>query len=221
MEAKTIKVEADDIEEILLKIEKSFKIKFHTEELKNAKTFGDFNTIILSKINMENIDDCTSQQAFYKLKTAILTGKKIAIQPDTQLADIFPRTTRKQDIKALEAQLEMKLDILTPKTLIIRLLTLLVIISIIGLFIRPNLGVTGIIFSIISFELAYKLGIEFPINSVGELSNKMVKTHYNQSRRNPLTANLGEINTQIAAIFEERLGLDTNELSSNTTFDFY
>jgi acyl carrier protein len=221
MASKTIKVESEDIEEILLKIEKSFNIKFTTEGLKNAKTFGDFNTIILSKINVENKNDCTSQQAFYKLRTAILTEKKIDIKPDTQLADIFPRATRKQDIKTLEARLEMKLDILTPKTLIIRLLTLLVIISIIGLFIRPNLGVAGIIFSIISFELAYKLGIEFPINSVGELSNRMVKMHYSQSRRNPLTANSEEIKAQIATIFEESLGLDKNELLSDTIFDFY
>jgi acyl carrier protein/uncharacterized membrane protein len=220
MAAKTIKVEADDIEAALIKIEQSFNIKFEKDAFKNAKTFGDFNALILSKINVENTDDCTAQQAFYKLRTAILTEKKIDIKPDTQLADIFPRATRKQDIKTLEARLEMKLDILTPKTLIIRLLTLLVIISIIGLFIRPNLGITGIIFSIISFELAYKLGIEFPINSVGELSNKMVKTHYKQSRRNPLTVNLEEIKTQIATIFEESLGLDKNELSSSTTFDF-
>jgi acyl carrier protein len=220
MASKTIKVEAEDIEAVLIKIEHSFNIKFEKDEFENAKTFGDFNALILSKINVENTDDCTSQQAFYKLRTAILAEKKIDIKPDTQLADIFPRTTRKHDIKALEAQLDMKLDILTPKTLIIRLLTLLVIVSIIGLFIRPNLGITGIIFSIISFELAYKLGIEFPINSVGELSNRMVKMHYNQSRRNTSTGNLEEITAQIVTIFEESLGLDKNELSSNTTFDF-
>ena len=114
MGAITLKVDAEDIEGILAKIEKSFNIKFEKGEFKKAKTYNDFTSIILSKINVELKGDCTPQQAFYKLRTAILVDNKIDVNSHTQLVDIFPRATRKQQIKVLEERLDIKLDILTP-----------------------------------------------------------------------------------------------------------
>lgn len=222
MEVTTLSIDAEDIEDILVKIERSFDIKFEINEFKDAETFDNFLSIILSKMKLENTNDCTAQQAFYKLRKAILEDNKISIEitPRTELSDIFPRETRKQAIKKLEKKLGIKLDILTPKMLIIRLLILFLIVSFIGLFIQPNLGVAGIVLSIVLFEIAYKLGIEFSLNSVGELVNKMIKTHYNKSRKHPLTANLEEIKGLVSTIFEENLGLNKGELTTDTRFDF-
>jgi uncharacterized membrane protein/acyl carrier protein len=223
MTAKKLNFLSEDVEEILIKIEKSFNSTFDVNEFNNAKTFGDFISIILSKINAENTDDCTSQQAFYLLKKAILEDNKIdtEITPQTELSDIFSKETRKEGIKNLEQRLNFKLDILIPKALIVRLLTLLIVVSIIGLFIRPTLGFIGIVLSIILFELAYRFGVEFQFNTVGDVANKMIKTNYFKSRRHSLAANLEEIKKQIATIFEEHLGLDKGELKAETVFSFH
>jgi hypothetical protein len=221
MATKILEIDSEDLETILIKIEQSFDIKFGINELKNAQTFGDFTSIILSKINGENTTDCTSQQAFYKLRKAVLDVTKIDINPETHLSDIFPEATRKRDIAAIEAQLDIKLDILTPKALIVRLLTLLTIVSVFGLFLRPTLGFVGIVSSIVLFELAYRFGIELQLNSVKELVNKMVKTNYKKSRRHPLTVNFDEIEPQILAIFEDELGLKKGELTADKVLSFH
>jgi acyl carrier protein len=223
MAAKTLEIFADDVVQVLLEIEQSFAVKFDMDAFKDAKTFGDFSTIILSKINAENTDDCTSQQAFYLLKKAILEDNKISteITPQTELSDIFPRETRKEIIKKIEERLGFKLDILTPKSLIVRLLTLLVVVSVIGLFIRPTLGFAGVVLSIVLFELAYKKGIEFQFNTVGDVANKMVKTNYFKSRRNPSSANFEEMETVIKTIFEEELGLNKGEIDADTVFSLH
>jgi acyl carrier protein/uncharacterized membrane protein len=222
MKAKKLNIDPEDVEDVLLKIEQSFDIKFKTEEFKNARTFGDFNAVILSKISGENANDCTSQQAFYKLRTAILmlNNSEIDINPQTSLAAIFPSETRKQSIRNLEEKIDIKLDILMPKLLIVRLLTLFLIVSFITLFIKPTYGFVGIILSIILFEIAYKMGDEFSVYTMGDLANRMAKYNYKKSRRNPLTMNLEEIETQIKTIFETHLGLDKDELSDETVFVF-
>jgi uncharacterized membrane protein len=220
MAIQKLDLEVDDFEDIVIKIEKSLAIKFQADDFQNTHSYGDFIAVVLSKINAKPTTDSTPQQAFYKLRAAILAEKQIEIKTDTPLADIFPRETRRQDIKAIEKRLDFKLDALAPKTLIIRLLILLVVVSLIGLFVRPQLGLIGIVSSIFLFEMAYRFGIEFPIYSVGELVSKMVKDNYNKSRRTPETANLEEIKKVVTTIFEEDLRLDKGALVADTQFIF-
>jgi acyl carrier protein len=67
-------VDSEDLDDVLMKIEKSFHFKFETTELKDVKTFGHLCDIIINKIQGKNIDDCTTQQAFYKLRDAIASS---------------------------------------------------------------------------------------------------------------------------------------------------
>lgn len=53
-----------DVDDLIVKIEKSFAIRFNETDFSSTKTNGDFEMVILSKFNGEGKNDCTSQQAF-------------------------------------------------------------------------------------------------------------------------------------------------------------
>ena len=81
-------IDPEDFGDTLLKLEKSFGIKFADNSMKDAKTFGDICDIIESQINLTDKDDCTTQQAFYKVRKAIgLTQNfdESNIEPQTKL----------------------------------------------------------------------------------------------------------------------------------------
>jgi len=64
-------IDPEDISDTLAKIENSFGIKFGKTELAKTMTFGELCDIICSRIELEHSDDCTTQQAFYKIRQSI------------------------------------------------------------------------------------------------------------------------------------------------------
>ena len=221
MKEEKIRALNEDIEDILDKIEISFQIKFNKNELQNVKTFGELTSIIISKMEVEETNDCTSQQAFYKLRTAFLEDKEIKtpVNLNTQLIEVFPRKNRKNSIKALENRLNMPLNIFRPKYWIESILIFFLFGSIVLMFFNGYAGFIGFLISLLCTKIVYKLGIEFKINTVGELADKMSKENYIQSRRNHFTANKKEVIEKIEAIFIESLGLDWKSVPADTKFD--
>ena len=67
-------IDSEDIEDLLLRVEKSFGIKFAEKELFHVSTFGELCDHITNKMELENSEDCTSQQAFYSRAIASSTG---------------------------------------------------------------------------------------------------------------------------------------------------
>src|SRR5688572_23822887 len=108
--------ESEDIFDIVVKLEKSFAIKFDKDAFLNVKTFGDLSDIIESYIKYGNKEDCTKQQAFYKIRTAISETQLIdknEITLDTKLVDLFPRQNRRRQVKMFQRQLGVNLKFLT------------------------------------------------------------------------------------------------------------
>ena len=108
-------IDPEDIEDLLLEVEASFDIKFTDNELAHVRTFGDIIDHIKSKIKLVNTDDCTTQQAFYKLRRAIFTTLQIdkdRLTPDTLLQELLPRKTRKTGIESIEQALGFKLSLI-------------------------------------------------------------------------------------------------------------
>ena len=131
-------VDSEDLEDVLVKIEKSFDFKFEETELKDVKTFGQLCDIITNKVQGNNIDDCTTQQAFYKLRNAIASiflVDKYNITPNTDLRLLFPKNLRRQKIRDLESNIGFEINILRPKHWISSTLALTIVTSFIGLFI--------------------------------------------------------------------------------------
>ncbi|CAM4364093.1 hypothetical protein [Flavobacterium terrigena] len=212
-------VDSEDIEDAIIKIEKSFNIKFEVNELSQVKTFGELSDAIIDKIQLENIESCTTQQAFYKIRKAISELFYIEnIKPETKLVEIFPRKNRRKDIKKFEKTLGFKTDILNPKTIISITLTLFTIASLIYIFFNWKMGLLGIITSIFGLKIANIFGKEFHLKTIGELSKKITKENYLNSRRDSNSFNKKEIESIIIELFCEYTAIKKHELTRESTF---
>ena len=109
--------ELENLEDCIPSIEAMYKFKFEKGETQNVKNFDEFCNLILSKIDFENVESCTSQQAFYKLRNSLIEEritKKENIKLETKLTAIFPRKNRIELVKRVENNIGFKLNILLP-----------------------------------------------------------------------------------------------------------
>lgn len=214
-------IDPEDIEDLLVKVETSLDIKFVGNELVHITTFGKLCEHIANKIQLDNSDDCTSQQAFYKLRDVIsstLHIDKKMITTNFSLADILPRRSRRSRLRILEEKLGFKLNILRPAHWITATLVILLLISFVGLFFNWLIGLSGILLSISGFRFANKNGNELDLQTVGQIADKMMRENYLKSRRNPNTFNKNEIEKVLVDLFITDLGLDKSKLNRETKF---
>ncbi len=200
----------EDIEDVLIKIERSYDIRFAPNELAYIVTFGQLCDHIISKIDLHDTDDCTSQQSFYKLReaiSAITQTNKSAINSKTVFSTIFPRLGRREMINELKNNLGIDINLLRPKYFISWAILMAILISIIDLFFNWKLGLFGIASFILLYKIAELTGNEFKINSVGELATIIGEENYSKARRNPETVNKKEITKKIEKLFIRELGL--------------
>jgi|GEM_PF-2491668 len=144
-------VDPDDISELLVKVEKSFDIKFGKTELLNISTFGELCDHITDKIQLQHSNDCTSQQAFYKLRNAIASTLRIdhkTISTDFSLIDLLPKQNRRSLVEKLEDNLGFKLHILRPPYWVTVTLAILFVTSCVALFLAGKL---------VSQELSFRM----------------------------------------------------------------
>ena len=209
-------IDPGDIEDLLQKVEASFDIKFETNELEYVNTYGKLSKAIKGKIELEQTEDCTSQLAFYKLRQAIvetLNIDKSRIIPEALLDELLPRKLRKVRLRELEDKLGFELDILRPPHFVIGFLTLLFLGSFIMICFNWIVGMIGFAIAIGGFWISNKLANELELATVGELSKKMTRTHYVQSRRNKKTYNKKEIDNILLEWFSVDLGIDKSKLT--------
>jgi hypothetical protein len=214
-------IDSEDIEDLLVKVETSFDIKFIGDELVHITTFGQLCDHISNKIQLDNSDDCTSQQAFYKLRDAISSTIQIdnkTISTDFALPDLLPKQTRLLRTKKLESHLGFKLNILRPPHWVTWTLAIIILASIFGLFFNWQFGLLGLAFSIAGLWVANKIGNELDLQTVGQVVEKMTRENYLKSRRNPKTFNKNEIEKVLTDWFSSDLGLDKSKLKREAEF---
>ena len=213
-------IDPDDISDILLKIEKSFGLALKRDTFKDARTFGDICDTISSMIGLEHSDDCTTQQAFYKIRESIAniqSLEKNTVTPNSDLEGLFPRKGRRQKILKLRKGSGLSLKILAPKAWVSVALFLGLLASLIELFFNWKYGLLGLGTIIISYQLAGWLGKEFSITSVGEAASMAAREDYIRSRRNPKTVNQQEIVQKIKELFSHELDLDPSAFTREAT----
>jgi acyl carrier protein len=214
-------VDSEDISELLIRVEASLNIKFGGDELIYIKTFGELCDHIANKVQLNHLNDCTSQQAFYKLRNAISLTLQIdnkTITTNSSLAQLFPKSNRRTGIKALEKHLGFKLNILEPPHWITGTLVLILLASFIDLLFDWKTGLPGLAFSIGGLWLSNKTGNVFTIETVGEAAGKMQRENYLRSRRNPMTFNKHEIEKMLIDWFSDAFDLDKSQLTREAKF---
>jgi len=218
---KVENIDSEDAGDLLVKIEKSFDIKFGDTELMHIKTLGEFCDHVINKIQLDNSDDFTTQQAFYKLRDAITTLFCVdnkAITTEVPLDNFLPRQKRKEQIKDLENYLNVHLNILRPPHWVTNTLLILLLVSIVGLFFKWEYGLLGLGISFSGLWFSNKIGNELDVQTVGQLAEKMTRENYVKSRRNPKTVNKNEIEKLLTEWFIDDLGLDKSKLTREAKF---
>ena len=214
-------IDPEDIGDVLQRVEKSYGFKFSDTDLKYVQTFGELCDIITNKVQGENSNDCTTQQAFYKLRTALTLSAPAAkdhVTLDTFLEQLFPRQTRRRQVNSLDEQLGFKINILRPKHWVTLAFSLVFFTSLIGLYFSWQAGLIGMAVSILIYKLTYKFGKEMDIKTVRELSEKIAREHYRKVRRNSVTVNRNEIEKKVRELFMADLDLEEEVLTREAAF---
>lgn len=211
--------EIENIEDCIPLIEKMYKFKFEKGETQSMKNFDEFCDLIITKIDFENIESCTTQQAFYKLRNSLIEEKifeKDKIKPETKLKELFPRKNRIKLVKKVENNIGFKLNILLPPKFIFYTLVLLSATSLIFLFINFKFGISGIAISIFGFYLCSWFGKELEIETLKELVEKITSENYLDVRTQKNTVNKSELKNIITAWFAENAGIEKEKLITAT-----
>jgi len=214
-------VDPDNIEDVLVKIQRSFNIKLDNEGLKNVNTFGNLCDLIAQKIDHDHVEGFTVQQAFYKLRNAIANTANIdkcEVQPQTKLSKIFPRESRLGAITELENELGFKINMLQPRRLLIILFIFATAGSIALSFYKWQLGIIGMIFSGTILKLAGKFGKEMRLKTVGDLACKISRESYLRSRHHSCTVNKNEVEQKVRELFINDLHLEPIVLTRKSRF---
>lgn len=218
-EIKLNNIDAEDIEDWLSKVQLSFNIRFEADELANVSTFGELCDCIESKIQLDHSDSCTTQQAFYKLRTAINLVFDIRdITPQTLLTEVLPRKHRIPMMRQLEGELGFETYLLEASGQCILALFVILLISFAGIFINWKIGLPATALSIWGLHLAVKFGKELPVKTVGEAARQIARENYLKCRRVSTTFNRNEIEKILTEWFSHDLSIDKLKLTRDASF---
>jgi hypothetical protein len=214
-------MDPEDIGDVLLKIERSFNIKFSDQDLKEVKTFGSLCDLVVSKVKQMQANSCTTKQAFYKLRNAINTKNTVdraELKPQTKLCELFPRDNRIEVVADIENEMGFHMNLLQPKQWIIWAFSLILLASVaigfynnIAGFILGGVAVAGLV-------LAGKFGKELKVKTLGDLSEKIAREHYLKCRRDASTVNRAEVVNKVKELFADYLHVEPSVLTKEARF---
>lgn len=217
MDYKLDPYEIEEIEYCIPQIEQMYQFKFDDGELESVKNFEEFCDLIIEKVNLENVETCTSQQAFYKLRDSLIKTKLIEkenFRVDTELKTIFPRKDRKKLVALVENEIKLKFNIIKAPDFITISLLVLGIISFILLFFYFIIGFLGIATSIFGFYLCKWFGNELELKTVKELVEKITTENYLAVRTDKNTINKSELKKILTDLVSENSGIEKEKLKT-------
>ncbi len=213
--------EIENIEDCVSEIEKMYNFKFEDNELETVKSFGEFTDLIIEKVNLKNVESCTSQQAFYKLRNSLTETKlfeKENLKIETKLKKIFPRKNRKVLIEKVERELKFKLNILKAPEFITIPLFIIGVASFVLLFFLWKLALIGLSISIFGLYICKWFGNELNVKTVKDLVEKIVAENYLAIRSEKNTINKTELKKILTNWISENSSIEKEKLV-NATFE--
>jgi len=215
-------VDPDDISFLLVDIEKSFGFSFGETSLEHVSTFGELCDVIAGKLHERDAHDCTSQQAFYKLREVLATTLGVdrnKIKPGTGLVGLIPAPQIRQKVQEINNKLGCKVINLYIKAWLANIILVVGILSMIAFFLDWRIALSGLSTIVVTGILANRFfATDVEHITVGQLAEKFSREHYLKARRNPETVNRAEIEQKIRQLFSDKLGLDESVLTREATW---
>ena len=224
-ELKTLHIDSEDLEDILGKLQDSFKFDFSDFEIENLITINQLADRVISKLDFQEGKECTSQIVFYKLRKHLIDNLKIddtELLPKTRLRDLFQRKGRKQLWDNIFSGFYVKIPRLSPPGYLILILILFFIASVIVMF-SSSFFIGLILFaaSWIGWKLSDRYGKSFPAENLGELAKRISSETYIDSRKHKNTVNIPEIKRLVYdMIVDWQSEEDKKIISMNTQLDY-
>lgn len=189
-----------------------YDLPLDPKKLAEVRNVAEMIELLVSTFAQERKEDCTSQQAFYKLRTVLQKyTNESGIKPSTRLEELFPKRNRIENIKRVEEELGIKLAILKPKDDV----TAMFIVIFLGLFALLFFATLYALVGGVIWSFAYKVtkdyGKEFKVDTVGEVVKLMVEKNYFKSRRDSNTMNEQEFRDVIIDYLVDKVGLEREE----------
>ncbi len=100
--------------EIVMKVEETFDIAIEDSEAEKTVTPGLLIELVLSKVGRTSDATCLTQRAFHRLRASLMRQfglKRNQIKPENMLASLFPRSTRKEQIRQILDDIGLGKDI--------------------------------------------------------------------------------------------------------------
>lgn len=202
----------EDLELAIISFEQDYGFTYANDAFTNVKSIAELIDVICAPISKEQKKDCTSQQAFYKLKSVLQKYADGAdITPKSQLETLIGRKDRIATIGKIERELGFDLKVLKPTELVEVTLWAVLLCLIIMLFFIPLYALVGLVMWFFVCKAIYKDATEFKVETVGELVNQMVLKNYFKSRRNSNTMNEQELRKVVVTYLADNLGLTEEE----------
>lgn len=205
----------ENLDDCLEEIQHSFKIKFERGELEHVSNIDELIDEIISKIDLKHDENCTKQQAFYKLRNAIAEVRQLdpkAIHPQTELTELFDVRTIRSEKKTLEDKLGFELALVGLSAIVILSLLVFIIGSATLFFYNYKLALLSLVFCFIYYKLARVFSKEIQFRTMRELTEHVLSHNYRKVRRNPETINKKELDEIFRRLFSEYLDIEITKL---------
>jgi hypothetical protein len=217
-EGKLSNLDDEAVEECVLAAIDSFGHQFTQEELSQLETLGDFYNLVEKKFANRHSPECSSQQAFYKLRLAIadvLKIEKSSITASSSLEELFPRKTRRRKMKQVQQRLGIKTKLLEMKSGLRTFFAVFMVSSFIILFFSWIIGLLALGSLILFNRIAAIFNNEFRYTNLRDLAEYLMIFEYGVVRREPETVNPHEVRQVINQVFIRREALKKEYLTAS------
>jgi hypothetical protein len=207
----------------VMKLEKSFGLKFKRDAFYNIKTFGELCDIFENNMTYQHTDDCTKQQAFYQVSNAISMTQKISVDQvklDSKLTDLFPHKNRRRKAKEFKNYLDTDIKILIYPDWLASAFIIGFLLSLVAFFFDWKIALTGILFFISASKIADHFSKDFDLQTVRDLTEKLSRENYIDIRRTTGTINRKEIPQIIVDTFSTDLNISKSNLTREARFSW-
>ncbi|WP_118974814.1 hypothetical protein [Taibaiella koreensis] len=211
----------EDVFDVAQKLEKSFDLTLPVDAFIQVHTLGDLCAVFERHITARQCNDCTSQQAFYRVRRAIaatLSVDEKEITPDDQLAHFFPKANLRRKVNTFQAHLGIKVPLLTYPNWLLAVFLLLFLIFFVSLFFGGRAATVGGLLFFAGIDLAKTHGRKLIPQTIRQLTEQLVSEHYTMIRTRKGTVNRKEVRRIIVNTFARDLDIDKTWLTMDAKF---
>ena len=202
-------------------IGESLHITFEEQELGQVNTFGELCDLVYSKLPLEKVALCTTQQAFYRVRSEIAHFRGLdmeTIKPGSRLEHLFPCGGRRGMVRRFNRGSGLSLLYLRPAKWIVALLLMVLSAATVLLFFNWVLAGVGFLIGLAGFGIAAVSGGEFGYETVWDAAAAMAQQQYYVWRNNPHTVNHMEVEGVIRKAFCEQFSFEPSMLTREAHF---